>query len=77
MAVTTANQPQYIRTRIVPLTALNLYCERVGAITNNIRAATSGYDYYPFQVGGLTGQQEALVANATVEIIDFQLPGNS
>jgi hypothetical protein len=77
MAVISTNQSQYLKTRIVPLTTLNLYCERVGAITNNIRAKTSGYDYIPFQIGGLTGQQEALVANAVIEIVDFQVPGNN
>lgn len=75
MAIVSSSQSQYVKSRIVPLTALNLYCERVGAITNAIRAQTSGYEYMPFQVGGISGQQEALVANATVEIVDFQLPG--
>lgn len=76
MAVTSSSQQQYVKARVVPLTALNLYCERIGAITNAIRAQTSGYDYLPFQVGGISGQQEALVANAVVEIVDFQLPGS-
>lgn len=77
MSIVTSSQSQYVKTRILALTTLNLYCERIGAITNNLRATTSGYDFIPFQVGGLTGQQEALVANATIEIVDFQLPGNS
>lgn len=77
MAVISSSQSQYVKTRILPLTALNLYCERVGAISNNIRARTSGYDYIPFQVGGIAGQQEALVANATIEVVDFQLPGSA
>lgn len=77
MAVISSAQSQYINTRILPLTTLNLYCERIGAITNNLRSQTSGYDFIPLQVGGLSGQQEALVANATIEIVDFQLPGTS
>lgn len=77
MAVISSSQSQYVKTRILPLTALNLYCERVGAISNNIRARTSGYYYIPFQVGGIAGQQEALVANATIEVVDFQLPGSA
>lgn len=77
MAITYSSPSQYIKTRIIPLTTLNLYCERLGAISNNLRATTSGYSFIPFQIGGLSGQQEALVANATIEIVDFQLPGNS
>jgi hypothetical protein len=77
MAITTTSPSQYVKSRILALTTLNLYCERIGAISNNLRAQTSGYDFIPLQVGGLTGQQEALVANATIEVVDFQLPGNS
>jgi hypothetical protein len=77
MAVTSTSQSKYIKSRIIPLTTLNLYCQRIGAISDNIRATTSGYDYIPFQLGGLAGQQEALVANATIEVVDFQVPGNS
>lgn len=77
MAVVSSSPSQFVKTRILPLTALNLYCERVGAISNNIRATTTGYDYIPFQVGGISGQQEALVANATIEVVDFQLPGSN
>ena len=77
MAVTSTTQQKYIKSRIIPLTTLNLYCQRIGAISDNIRATTSGYDYIPFQLGGLAGQQEALVANATIEVVDFQVPGNS
>ena len=77
MALKSATQQNFIKTRIIPLTTLNLYCERLGAISNNLRMQTSGYSYIPFQVGGLSGQQEALVANATIEVVDFQVPGNT
>lgn len=59
--------------KIIPLTPLNLYLERVKSITEKLRADVENLDYIPLQFGGIQGQQESLLANSTVKIIDFKV----
>jgi hypothetical protein len=59
--------------KIIPLTPLNLYLERVKSISEKLRADWDNLEYYPLQFGGIQGQQESLLANATVKIIDFRV----
>jgi hypothetical protein len=58
---------------IIALTSLNLYLERVKSVTEKLRADNLGLKYIPLQFGGLSGQQESLLANSVVKIIDFKI----
>lgn len=64
-----------VTTTVVPLTALNLYLERVKSVTNNLRMTSAGYEFLPFQMGGFLNQQQALVERVPVALIDFKLSG--
>ena len=75
MISTATNQNESITNRIVPLTPMNLFCERLASVTNNLRAQASGYTFTPFQLGGIQGQQQALNAVATISIINFKVSG--
>ena len=59
--------------KIVALTPLTMYLERIKSVTEQLRATSAGLDYIPLQFGGIQGQQESLLANATVKIIDFKI----
>lgn len=76
MAIQTTSTNESINTRTTALTPLNLYLERVRAISDKIRCENLGYNYTPFQVGGLIGQQQALRLNVAVSIVDFKVSGN-
>lgn len=73
MAITTSSRNESVRSRTVALTPMNLYLERVKSVTNGVRANLEEYPYTPFQLGGLSGQQQALNAVATINIIDFKV----
>lgn len=59
--------------KIIALTPLNMYLERVKGVTEKLRADAQSLDYIPLQFGGIKGQQESLLANSTVKIIDFKV----
>lgn len=77
MAVTSSSSNERIVSTVVPMTPLNVYLQRVGSVSNKLRAETSGYEFLPFQLGGLIGQQQALVANVAVSVIDFKVSGDN
>lgn len=77
MAITTVSNNESVRSRTIPVTALNLYIERIKAVTDSLRSQTSGYAYTPFQLGGLIGQQQALDTNVVVSVVDFKVSGNT
>lgn len=76
MAVLKPPSRDSITPSLIPVTALNLYLERVKSTSEGLRALAAGYDYIPLQFGGILGQQEALVSNGVVKIIDFKVNGN-
>lgn len=75
MAIIRTIQKDQILPRVVPLTALNLYIERVRSVSDSVRMQTAGFDYLPLQFGGAKGQQESLVARSVVKLIDFKVNG--
>lgn len=77
MAIQTTSNNETVNTRTVSLTPLNLYIERCRAITDRIRQENQGYDYTPFQIGGLKGQQQALILNIVASVVDFKVSGNT
>lgn len=64
-----------IRSRVIPLTPLNLFVERLRAVSDGVRIPTQGLTYTPLQFGGLKGQQQSLLAESAVRIIDFKITG--
>lgn len=73
MAVIKPIQKDSILPRVLPLTALNLYLERVRSVSDEIRNRTKNFEYVPLQFGGIKGQQQSLLANAIVKLIDFKV----
>lgn len=73
MAIISKPQTNSITVTLKPLTALNLYLERVKSVTDSIRMPSVDQDYIPFQLGGLSGQQQSLTANAIISVVDFNL----
>lgn len=63
--------------RTTALTPYQVYLEQIRAISDSIRVAAQGMDYYPLQFGGLKGQREAITGVAVVDILDFQSKGNA
>lgn len=76
MAIVNQPQQDFISPSLVALTPLNLYLERVKSISDGIRFSNDGLDYLPMQFGGISGQQESLVANSVIKIINFKISGN-
>jgi len=76
MAIIKPVQRDSISPSLLPLSPYNLYLERVKSVSERLRSVSAGYDYLPLQFGGLTGQQESLLANAVVTIIDFKVNGS-
>jgi hypothetical protein len=75
MAVIKTIQKDQVLPRVVPLTALNLYLERVRSVTDGVRMQTAGFEYTPLQFGGTKGQQQSLAANSVIKLIDFKVNG--
>lgn len=76
MAILVQPQQNKISPRLIPLTPLNLYLERCKGIAEKLRADVNRLDYIPLQFGGLSGQQESLLANSVVRIVDFKVQNN-
>lgn len=76
MAVIKPVQRDTITPTLMPVTAYNLYMERMKSISDSLRAAANGQEYLPLQFGGLLGQQQALVANEVVTVVDFDVNSN-
>lgn len=74
---TSNSRNESIRSQVIPMTPLNLYLQRVGSVSNKLRAESAGYNFLPFQLGGLLGQQQALTANVAVTVIDFKVSGEN
>lgn len=72
--ITTAPNER-VTSKTVAMTPLNLYLQRIGSVSNKLRAESTGYSFIPFQLGGLEGQRHALSANVSVTIIDFKVSG--
>jgi len=73
MAILSKPKTNTVTATLKPLTPLNLYLERVKSVTDSVRMAMTEQDYIPFQLGGLSGQQKSLTANAVISIIEFNL----
>lgn len=76
MAILKPPSRDSILPKVIPLTPLNLYIERVKSVTEAVRSSAAGYEYIPLQFGGISGQQQSLLANSTVKIIDFKVSGS-
>lgn len=76
MAITSSTQGEFIRSRQMNLTPLNLYVQRVGSISNRLRAESAGYTFLPFQLGGISNQQLSLASNVVVSTVDFKVSGD-
>lgn len=76
MAQTTSTGDK-VNVTSVAMTPLNLYLQRVGSISNKLRAESSGYDFYPFQLGGIEGQRQVLDENVVISVVDFKVSGNT
>jgi hypothetical protein len=59
--------------KIIALTPMNLYLERVKGVSEKLRAGAEDLDYIPLQFGGIKGQQESLQAASTIKVIDFKV----
>lgn len=66
-----------LRNRTVALTPYQVYLEQVRGVSDSLRFAARGMEYYPLQLGGLKGQREGITAVAVVDIIDFQSKGST
>jgi len=75
MAIIKTIQKDQVIVRVVPLTAFNLYIERVRSVTDGVRMQAAGYEYTPLQFGGTKGQQESLVSNSVIKLVDFKVNG--
>lgn len=73
MAVIKPIQKNSILPRVIPLTALNLYLERVRSVSDSLRFTSQNFSYTPLQFGGAKGQQQSLLANSVVKLIDFKV----
>lgn len=73
MAIIKQPSRNSVTPKIIALTPLNMYMERVKGVSEKLRADAQGLDYIPLQFGGIKGQQESLMANSTVKIIDFKV----
>jgi len=62
-----------IQPRVIALSALNLYLERVRSVSDGVRIAAQNFTYTPLQFGGTKGQQQSLLANSVVKLIDFKV----
>jgi len=59
--------------KIVPMTPLELYLQRVNATFQNIRKTREGLAYTPAQFGGLFGQQEVANQSVVLELTEFEV----
>lgn len=69
------NRKQVSR-RTLELTPYNVYLEQIRGVSDAIRVASSGLQYYPLQFGGLKGQRLASADPAVLDIMDFTSNGN-
>lgn len=76
MTVITRTPKSSITPSLRALTPLNLYLERVKSVTDALRASAVNQDYIPLQFGGISGQQQSLIANSVVKIVDFNIQDN-
>lgn len=73
MAITTNGNTSSVTTETLPVTPYGLYLRVVGSTTNALRFRTNGFDYYPFQLGGIEGQRSALVNRTVIDVVDFKM----
>lgn len=73
MAITTNGNTSSVTTTTLPMTPYGLYLQIVGSTTDALRYRTNGFDFYPFQLGGLEGQRSALVNRTVVDVVDFRM----
>lgn len=73
MAILKPPSRNSVSPKVLPLSPLNLYVERIKCVTNKLRADSAGLDYVPLQFGGILGQQESLLANSAIKIVDFKV----
>lgn len=67
----------YIASRTTTLTPYQVYLEQIRSVSDSLRYADTGTDYYPMQFGGLKGQRQAIDGVAVVDILDFKSNGNT
>ena len=73
MAIIKQSPRNSISPKVVALTPMNLYVERIKSISQKLRASNLNLDYVPLQFGGIQGQQESLLAHSAVKIVDFEV----
>lgn len=73
MAVIKTIQKDSVLPRVLPLSPLNLYLERVRSVSDGVRFPSTGFSYTPLQFGGIKGQQQSLLAASIVRLIDFKV----
>lgn len=73
MAVLKPPSRNSVTPKVIALSPLNLYLERVKSVTEKLRAGSLDLDYVPLQFGGIQGQQESLLANSAIKIVDFKI----
>lgn len=59
--------------KILPMSPLEVYLQRVNATYEGIRKTREGLSYTPAQFGGLFGQQEVANSGSVLEITEFEI----
>lgn len=59
--------------KILPMSPLEVYLQRVNATYEGIRKTREGLSYTPAQFGGLFGQQEVANSGSVLEITEFEV----
>lgn len=73
MAIVNNGTTKAVTVNTVTLTPYEVYLRRVQACTDGLRSRTAGFDYYPFQLGGYSGQRNAINTLAVADVIDFRI----
>ena len=64
---------QKIIPKLLPITPLELYLQRVNATYDSIRKSAMGYDYTPAQFGGIFGHKILDTEAVVLEVITYEI----
>jgi hypothetical protein len=60
--------------KLVAMTPYEVYLNQIKSAIEPIRFSKLGLDYFPPQLGGLTGQRSVIAEEVVLEMITFEVP---
>ena len=72
MKIQIPGKKQFVTSRYVAMTPLNLYLEELLSISEGVRSLNESLDYVPAQLGGIQGQLGVLIDKAVIQLTDFK-----